>query len=119
MRYRRVRNPQRAIERAQAKAPRQAARLSPDVLIDAGVRKENLGELQRLIADHSLVLAAEVLRTLLLSLEKSPAAVALRRAVLGDDGVPLSAEASDCGTSKQSLSRSVLRLKKRLDQITG
>lgn len=87
-----------------------------DDLLDAGVPRESLPHVVVVLRYHSTQLAAEFVRRLLLSLEKTPAAAVLQRAILGADGRSLADDAAEVGVSKQALAAAENRLKARLEK---
>lgn len=88
-------------------------------LLELGIDPADIGQVEAIIRDEALRLAAEGLRQILLLLPDTPQNVALRRAVLVDDQRSLSEDAKRCGISKQALSKTILKLKERLTGIVG
>jgi hypothetical protein len=117
MRYRPLANSEKALNRLHDQAPWPGhAQCFECDLIEAGVPSAALPAVVDLFHAHGLRFAAGALRCVILSLGRSAAATALKRAVLGGDGRSLSRDARECGTSKQALSASVKRIKTKLLQ---
>lgn len=100
--------------------PDLAARIE-DVLLDHGfsVPPECLMELEEVVEDHSFQLAGSFVRNLILSLGKSPAAIALARALLGTDGQSLEQDSLAAGCSKQNLHRKETAMRRKLGVTSG
>jgi len=88
-------------------------------LLAAGVEPEQLAAVRAVVVSWSMKSAGEYLRRVFDTLGQTPAGIALRRAVLGDDGRSYAEDAALAGISKQSLQVSVTRLLRRLARIGG
>jgi hypothetical protein len=83
-------------------------------LIDAGVPLGRLAAVKTVLYSEAIRLTGEAFRRLLKSMDRSPAAVALERAICGDGGQSLSKAAEECGTSPQALHVAQTRIAKRI-----
>jgi hypothetical protein len=88
-------------------------------LLDAGVPPESLRAVEDVVIEHGIQFASTAIARILRSLEGSPAAVALQRAVMGSAGRSLSDDADAAGTSKQALAIAEKRVLSRLEKMGG
>lgn len=76
-------------------------------------------QLESLVESESLKLAGEHVRHTIRSLERTPAARALERVILGDNGRSLADDATEVGCTKQNLHKHVLAIRRKLAPVDG
>jgi hypothetical protein len=120
MRHRPVKNPEPHLAAAVdgSPIPGRAETLTTR-LLDAGVPPESVRAVEDVVVEDCIRFASTAIARILRSLEGSPAALALQRAVMGACGRSLADDADAAGTSKQALQVAESRVRARLEKVGG
>lgn len=90
-----------------------------DEFLEIGVSPELVDRAVEAAEIYALGRMAEGLRQVVRRVGRTPAGLALNRAILGDDGRSFAEDAATVGITKQSLAESQKRIKKRLNGLGG
>lgn len=121
MRHRPVKAPEAFIASAVASLIEGEAQSLPEFLLEQGLPPENLKAVEARFVAGAMQLCQNHqerwLRALLEVLGRSPAGMALRRAIVGAGGRTLAQDAESVGCDRSNLYRAEQRIRKRLAKI--